>query len=90
MQADPHLSFVRAVTPRTPQSCEECLWLSSPWLHLRLCMSCGHVGGCGSSPLKEGAIAARLVHEHRAREGNLARMAAENAQPSPRPRHESA
>ena len=42
---DPHLAFVRGdVVPRTPQGCEECLRIGSPWVHLRLCLTCGHVG----------------------------------------------
>jgi hypothetical protein len=49
---DPHLSQVRPVIPLTPQGCEECLRLNSPWVHLRLCLSCGHVGCCDSSPLR--------------------------------------
>jgi hypothetical protein len=24
----------------------------SPWVHLRLCLTCGHVGCCDSSPLR--------------------------------------
>jgi hypothetical protein len=47
---DPHLSRIRNVVPRTPQGCEECLALRSPWVHLRLCLTCGHVGCCDSSP----------------------------------------
>ncbi|OMI34880.1 UBP-type zinc finger domain-containing protein [Streptomyces sparsogenes] len=47
---DPHLSMVRDVSPRTPEGCEECLRLGSPWVHLRLCLTCGHVGCCDSSP----------------------------------------
>ena len=48
---DPHLAFVRDdVVPRTPQGCEECLRIRSPWVHLRLCLTCGHVGCCDSSP----------------------------------------
>jgi hypothetical protein len=47
---DPHLSFIRPVQPRTPQGCEECLRTGSPWVHLRLCLTCGHVGCCDSSP----------------------------------------
>jgi uncharacterized UBP type Zn finger protein len=47
---DPHLSEVREVTPRTPQGCAECLASGSRWVHLRLCLSCGHVGCCDSSP----------------------------------------
>jgi hypothetical protein len=50
VQADPHLSMVRPVTPRTPQGCEECPRNGSPWVHLRLCLNCGHVGCCDSSP----------------------------------------
>ena len=47
---DPHLILVRPVTPRTPQGCEECLSVGSGWVHLRLCLTCGHVGCCDSSP----------------------------------------
>ena len=50
MAADPHLAFVRPVVPRTPEGCEECLRIGSPWVHLRLCLTCGHVGCCDSSP----------------------------------------
>ncbi|GAA2910428.1 UBP-type zinc finger domain-containing protein [Streptomyces albogriseolus] len=46
---DPHLALVRPVTPRAP-GCEECLATRSPWVHLRLCLTCGHVGCCDSSP----------------------------------------
>ena len=45
-----HLDQIRDVTPRTPRGCEECLRIGSPWVHLRLCLSCGHVGCCDSSP----------------------------------------
>ena len=41
----------RQVRPRT-QGCEECLRLGSPWVHLRLCLTCGHVGCCDSSPMR--------------------------------------
>jgi uncharacterized UBP type Zn finger protein len=30
--------------------CQECLEAGGEWVHLRLCMSCGHVGCCDSSP----------------------------------------
>ena len=52
IESDPHLSMVRPVAPLTPEGCEECLRLGSPWVHLRLCLTCGHVGCCDSSPLK--------------------------------------
>jgi uncharacterized UBP type Zn finger protein len=45
-----HLDTIRDVAPRTPEGCEECLATGSGWVHLRLCLSCGHVGCCDSSP----------------------------------------
>ena len=36
--------------PRTPGGCEDCLRSGGRWVHLRLCMGCGHVGCCDSSP----------------------------------------
>jgi uncharacterized UBP type Zn finger protein len=29
--------------------CEECLAIGDSWVHLRLCLHCGHVGCCDSS-----------------------------------------
>jgi uncharacterized UBP type Zn finger protein len=46
-----HIDTIRDVTPSAP-GCEECLETGSWWVHLRLCMSCGHVGCCESSPNK--------------------------------------
>jgi CPA1 family monovalent cation:H+ antiporter len=37
------------VTPQTPEGCEECLAQGLEWVHLRLCLTCGHVGCCDSS-----------------------------------------
>ena len=46
-----HLDGVTAApAPRTPAGCEECLAQGSRWMHLRLCLSCGHVGCCDNSP----------------------------------------
>jgi len=45
---DPHLLLVRPVAPRTPEGCQECLRLGTRWIHLRLCLTCGHVGCCES------------------------------------------
>jgi CPA1 family monovalent cation:H+ antiporter len=36
--------------PRTPEGCERCLREGTRWVHLRLCLACGHVGCCDSSP----------------------------------------
>ena len=44
-----HLDTIHRVTPRTPEGCEDCLAQGTDWVHLRLCMSCGHVGCCDSS-----------------------------------------
>jgi uncharacterized UBP type Zn finger protein len=32
------------------EGCEDCLRIGGQWVHLRLCMTCGHVGCCDSSP----------------------------------------
>jgi CPA2 family monovalent cation:H+ antiporter-2 len=45
----PHATTLEPVRPRT-RGCEECLESGSRWVHLRLCMTCGHVGCCDSSP----------------------------------------
>jgi uncharacterized UBP type Zn finger protein len=44
-----HLDQVKAVQPGTPNGCEECLAMGDTWVHLRECLSCGHVGCCDSS-----------------------------------------
>lgn len=46
-----HLDQIRPVSPKT-QGCEECLATGDRWVELRLCLSCGHVGCCDSSPNK--------------------------------------
>jgi EmrB/QacA subfamily drug resistance transporter len=43
-----HLDLVLDVAPRG-SGCEECLRIGARWVHLRLCLSCGHVGCCDSS-----------------------------------------
>ena len=40
------------IDAKTPNGCEECLQTGSRWVHLRLCLNCGHVGCCDSSPNK--------------------------------------
>lgn len=47
-----HLGAIRNVMPRTPTGCEECLATGDTWVHLRLCLECGHVGCCDSSKNK--------------------------------------
>jgi uncharacterized UBP type Zn finger protein len=36
--------------PAAVDGCEDCLATGDPWLHLRICLECGHVGCCDSSP----------------------------------------
>ena len=43
-----HRDQVKDVAPNT-RGCEECLASGDTWVHLRLCLSCGHVGCCDSS-----------------------------------------
>lgn len=43
------IEFEKVPRPRTPAGCEECLRDGVEWVHLRLCMVCGHVGCCDSS-----------------------------------------
>jgi len=43
-----HLDQIRKVTP-SAKGCEDCLKSGDTWVHLRLCLSCGHVGCCDSS-----------------------------------------
>ena len=44
-----HLQTIHEVTP-SADGCEECLATGAEWVHLRLCLTCGHVGCCDSSP----------------------------------------
>jgi CPA2 family monovalent cation:H+ antiporter-2 len=48
-----HVADQRAVIP-SARGCEECLRDGTKWVHLRLCMECGHVGCCDSSPHRHG------------------------------------
>jgi hypothetical protein len=49
-----HLEQVNLRAEGKTQGCEECEKIGSDWVHLRLCLSCGHVGCCDSSPNKHG------------------------------------
>jgi uncharacterized UBP type Zn finger protein len=45
--------------PTQIAGCEECLKIGSPWVHLRMCMSCGKIGCCDSSPNQHASKHAR-------------------------------
>lgn len=46
-----HLDQVQDVKTDA-EGCEECLRSGDEWVHLRQCLSCGHVGCCDSSKNK--------------------------------------
>jgi uncharacterized UBP type Zn finger protein len=45
----PHLADIQQVRP-SADGCEDCLRTGDLWVHLRLCLACGHVGCCDESP----------------------------------------
>jgi uncharacterized UBP type Zn finger protein len=50
-----HLKEIKSPEPGMPNGCEECLKTGSRRVSLRLCETCGHVGGCDSSPNRHAA-----------------------------------
>jgi hypothetical protein len=51
MAACTHLDHVLVTQlPASSDGCEDCLLTGDPWLHLRICLECGHVGCCDDSP----------------------------------------
>jgi len=56
-----HLSEIRDVKP-SAKGCEDCLKTGDPWVQLRLCLSCGHVGCCDSSKNKHASAHFQAVH----------------------------
>jgi hypothetical protein len=59
-----HLDQV-AITelPDAVDGCVDCLATGDPWLHLRICLGCGHVGCCDDSPNRHATAHAR-ASEH--------------------------
>lgn len=43
-----HTGEIRVTTTDT-RVCEDCVKLGDRWVHLRMCLECGHVGCCDSS-----------------------------------------
>ena len=56
-----HRDQIRDVAPTTREGCEECLASGDRWVHLRLCLTCGHVGCCDSSPNRHATEHARTT-----------------------------
>jgi uncharacterized UBP type Zn finger protein len=55
-----HLVAVHEVKTARQRVCEECVKISSRWVHLRTCQACGTTLCCDSSPNKH---ASRHAHE---------------------------
>ena len=55
-----HASFIQDVRP-SADGCEDCLRIGSWWVHLRMCMTCGKVGCCDSSPNRHASKHARAA-----------------------------
>lgn len=47
-----HLDLISVRPPSRAaiEGCEDCLKIGGKWVHLRVCLSCGKVGCCDSSP----------------------------------------
>ena len=45
-----HLKDANENVKARTTGCEECEKMGSGWVHLRKCLTCGHVGCCDSSP----------------------------------------
>jgi hypothetical protein len=59
-----HLEHVKVTElPEEVEGCEDCLAAGTSWLHLRICLQCGHVGCCDSSPMRHASAHAR-AEEH--------------------------
>jgi uncharacterized UBP type Zn finger protein len=51
MPACAHIDTIEITElPESVDGCEECLETGGQWCHLRICLGCGHVGCCDSSP----------------------------------------
>jgi Zn ribbon nucleic-acid-binding protein len=53
MHLDAHRNPGTDPQPQNTDGCQDCLAIGeTDWVHLRLCLNCGHVGCCDSSPRK--------------------------------------
>jgi len=46
-----HIDKIQDVV-QSSNGCEECLKMGDHWIHLRICLTCGHVGCCDQSKNK--------------------------------------
>src|SRR5262245_50482460 len=55
-----HLDTIEVTElPEEVAGCAECLEMGGVWCHLRICLECGHVGCCDSSPNRHATAHAR-------------------------------
>jgi hypothetical protein len=60
MAACTHLDTIKLTElPPAVEGCEDCLATGGSWCHLRICLTCGHVGCCDSSPGRHASAHAR-------------------------------
>ena len=58
-----HLDDLSPVEPSS-DGCEDCLRIGGRWVHLRMCMECGHVGCCDNSPNRHATAHFHALPEH--------------------------
>ena len=56
-----HVEMIRDDVVASAPGCEDCLRIGSWWVHLRMCLTCGRVGCCDSSPNRHASAHARSV-----------------------------
>ena len=54
--------------PESVDGCEDCLRMGGKWLHLRICLSCGHVACCDDSPNRHATAHAHATSHPRVME----------------------
>ena len=47
-----HTDQIKVTRPASEdvEGCEDCLKTGGWWVHLRICLTCGHIGCCDNSP----------------------------------------
>jgi len=56
-----HLDDISGDVTPSGDGCVECLATGGEWVHLRLCLSCGHVGCCDDSPNRHASAHSRAT-----------------------------
>ena len=55
-----HVDQIRVTRP-TKHYCEDCVLIGAKWVHLRMCLICGHIACCDSSPNRHASAHYRLT-----------------------------